>query len=496
MRRTRRTGLATLALTAALLAGACSSDDGGGASGGSSGTGGEGAAVDLPPCPVDALDGATGPVDVTVWHSYTAVTEETLLAMADDYNASQDQVRVTIENQSSYEELWRKYQQGIASNQLPTIAIPDDTVTRQIIDSQTILPAQSCIDATDYDVSQLLDVSRSYYTLDGVLYPSSLNSSAPLLYYNKNHFRKAGLDPETTPGTLDEVREYAQQIKDAGVVDTPVVLNLSPAIVENFLTGAGIPIVDNDNGRGDGETTESTFADERTVELLTWIQDMVADGLLEVVPPIDNQFEHYLAMANQSASMTIETSTAATSVEAFLGGDLDLGSLPDEAAGASDEGVDLEALDIGAGQNPGIDAPGQVQMGGGAWYITLAGTDEQQAAAWDFLSWFNEPAQQARWSAEGSYLPYNTGALDEPVLQEAWTGSLSGQWLALAYDELSTGVDPDFPGPLIGPYEQIRAAEREAIDQVVFADGDPATIAQDTQDTATEALQQYQDENF
>lgn len=489
----RRSRLTILAITGSVLLAACGGGDDGGSSDGTSGQ----AAGDLPPCPVEALEAATGPVEVTVWHSYTAVTEETLNAMAADYNASQDKVKVTIENQSSYEELWRKYQQGIASNQLPTIAIPDDTVTRQIIDSQTVLPAQSCIDATDYDVDQLLEVSRSYYTIDDVLYPASLNTSAALLYYNKNHFRKAGLDPATTPGTLDELREYAQQIKDAGVVDTPIVLNLSPSIIEMFLTGAGIPVVDNDNGRGGGDTTASTFADERTVELLTWMQDMVDDGLLTIVPPIDNQFEHYLAMANQSASMTIETSTAATSVEAFLAGDLQAADLPTDAEGAADDAdVDLETLDIGAGKVPGIDEPGQLQMGGGAWYITLAGTDEQQAAAWDFLSWFNEPAQQARWSAEGSYLPYNTKALDEPVLQEAWTTTKSGQWLALAYDELATGIDPDFPGPLIGPYEQFRAAQREAVDTIVFADGDPAAAAQDVQDTTTAAIEQYNDESF
>lgn len=487
----RRTRLTALALATALVLAACGGGDGGGGGGGDSASG------ELPECPVDALDGATTPVEVTVWHSYTAVTEETLLAMADDYNASQDRVRVVIQNQSSYEELWRKYQAGIASGQLPGIAIPDETTLRQIVDSQTILPAQSCIDATGYDVEQLLEQSRSYYTLDGVLYPASLNTSAPLLYYNKNHFRRAGLDPETTPGDLEEVREYAQAIADAGVVDTPVVLNLSPAIVENFLTGAGVAVVDNDNGRGGGETTASTYADERTVELLTWVQEMVDDGLLLVVPPIDNQFEHYLAMANQNASMTIETSTAATSVQAFLSGDLQAADLPSDAEGAADEAdVDLEALDIGAGLVPGIDEPGRLQMGGGAWYITNTSPPEVQAAAWDFLTWFNEPAQQARWSAEGSYLPYNTGALDEPVLEEAWSTTKAGQWLALAYEELSTGVDPDLPGPLLGPYEQLRAAEREAIDALVFGDGDPAALAQEVQDRTTEAIEQYNQENF
>ena len=45
-----------------------------------------------------------------------------------------------------------------------------------------------------------------------------MNLSGALLYYNKGHFRQAGLDARTTPKTLDEVREYAEKIKDADIV--------------------------------------------------------------------------------------------------------------------------------------------------------------------------------------------------------------------------------------------------------------------------------------
>ena len=44
-----------------------------------------------------------------------------------------------------------------------------------------------------------------------------------LLYYNRNHFRRAGLDPDTTPQTFAEVRADAEKIKAAGIVDKPFV---------------------------------------------------------------------------------------------------------------------------------------------------------------------------------------------------------------------------------------------------------------------------------
>ena len=123
---------------------------------------------------------------------------------------------------------------------------------------------------------------------------------------------KAGLDAETTPGTLDEVREYAQTIKDAGVVETPVILKVGPPLIEMWLTGAGQPLVNNDNGRGDGDTDEAAFDTDTTVGLYTWVQEMEADGLLTVLADVPGEIGQYLALAQQTASMTIETSTPAT----------------------------------------------------------------------------------------------------------------------------------------------------------------------------------------
>lgn len=482
---------AAAGLAAALVLAAC----GGGSEGEGGGGGSEGAAGELPECPLDALDAADGPVEVTVWHFLSGKTSEALEQLAAEYNDSQDQVVVKVESQgTNNDELWQKYRAGIGDGDLPAIAITDDTVTVDIVDSGTVLPAQSCIEAADVDMAPFLEAGSAYYTIDDVLYPASLNLSSALLYYNRGHFQRAGLDPSTAPTTLAEVREHAQAIKDAGVVSTPVVLKVGPPLIEMWLTGVGQPIVDNDNGRGDGDTSEAAFDTDTTVELYQWFADMHADGLLQVVPDAPGQIGQYTAMATQTASMTIETSTAATSIEAFLGGDTSV------AEGAADdvdpESVDVTQLDIAAAAVPGISEPGQLQMGGGAWYITNTTPPEVQAAAWDFITFFNSVPSQVTWNLVGSYLPYNTEAVDDPELQERWTTTLSGQWLALAYDELETGVDPDFPGPLMGPYDEFRVAIRDSVDAMIFAGESPEAVVSTAADETTEALQRYLDENF
>ena len=80
--RNRILRLLALLMVGALVAVACGGDSGESA-------GGDGAE-----CPVDALDDADGPVEVTLWHTYVGLTSETLNTIADEYNASQDKVKV------------------------------------------------------------------------------------------------------------------------------------------------------------------------------------------------------------------------------------------------------------------------------------------------------------------------------------------------------------------------------------------------------------------
>ena len=483
-----RTRVVAAGLFLAVLATAC----GGGSSSSDGGSGGTTASA-LPECPVHALDNVTTPVEVTLWHFLSGETGETLKSLVADYNASQTKVKVVVESQgTSNDEIFRKYQAGIKNNDLPGIAVLDDTVTQQMIDSKTVLPAQSCIDADHVDMSAYLQSGRDYYTVDGVLWPASINLSGALLYYNKGHFRKAGLDPESTPKTLDEVRQYAQKIKDAGVVDKPVALKVNSPMIEMWLTGAGSPVVNNDNGRGSGTTDQAALDNQVTVDLYTWIKSMSDDGLLDVIPDTQGQIGQYLAMAQAKSSMTIETSTAATTVEKFLGGKLD----PSSVGGGSLAPVEANALDIGAGAVPGISEPGQLGGGGGAWYITSTTPPEVQAGAWDFMKYFNSLDSQVTWNTRASYLPYLNAAATDPRVVADWTTTLSGRWLALAYDELTHGIDPNFPGPLMGPYEQFRKAIRASIDGMVFGGKAPADVVKQASDETTAALDQYQRENF
>lgn len=483
-RHRRGTVLAAGALAVATLAAACSS---GGSGSGSGDQATDGAS--LPTCPVKALDSTTQPVEVTVWHTQAAKNLETLQALADQYNAAQAKVKVVLQSQGTdYQELQRKFNAAVPSKQLPGLLMVDDTFTQSMADSGVILPAQACVNADGYDLAPFAKTARDYYTIRGTLWPASANLGNVLLFYNKDHFRKAGLDPDKPPTTLAELRADAEKIKAAGIVETPLVHEFSSWKTEFWLTGARSSMVNNDDGRGSGTTDKATLAgNPEATELFTWFKGMQDAGLLLAIPNTPGQINQYLAMAQQKASMLVESSSAATSIEAFLGGEkVDTGN------GSSDQlnTVNVSGLDLSAGPFPALKNPGKTQMGGSAWYMTNTTKPEVQAAAWDFMKFMNTPTAQAKMFTGGSYLPYNTKAADEPSVQQAFTTTLSGRWLKLAYDQV-LAIDPSFPGPLIGPYDEFREAVKKSQDKLIFDKASPADALNQAQSDVDTALQRY-----
>jgi sn-glycerol 3-phosphate transport system substrate-binding protein len=473
----RRPGPARLiavVLGMALVAAACGSDDGGteGASGGNGGADGSA-------CPVGAHLDAEGRTEVTIWHGWVGLTKRTIESIVDEYNASQDAVTVRAEAQGNYEEMLAKFETAVGDPAtLPDVIASEDTTLRFMVDSGMVVPAQACIDADDdaqdfYE--DMLPAVTAAYTVEDTLWPASFNVSAPVLYANLSHLQQAGLPAAELPQTLDDMRAYAEAIRDAGIegVQEPLVARLDSWYVEHLLTGSQEPIVDADNGRS-GVAENSEFDNETTREIYAWFKSMYDDGLMKAIPYSD-AYGQLFAMALGQSSILIDTSTAITSVNGAIEG-----TLTNEELGAEDldfdlSNIQLDDLEIGVGLNPGFEAAGRGQIGGGAWFMVDRGDDAVTAATWDFMKFFNETQQQVRWTLDGSYLPASESARQDPELLEEFESTRRGRWLAVAADSLEQ-LDPEFPGPVIGPYNQLRASVRNSLEELTLAGGDPDEI--------------------
>ncbi|MHB1137735.1 MAG: extracellular solute-binding protein [Microthrixaceae bacterium] len=484
-----------LVVVVSLFAAAC----GGGSDGDAAGDGDDGAGggADAELCPVDALEDADGPIEITAWHAWVGKTATTLEQIANDYNASQDRVVVKVESQGTYEEMLKKYEDSLADPaSLPDIVMNVDTATQFMIDSGTVIPAAACL-AADPDAQatydDILPAVTAAYTVEDVLWPAAFSVSEPVLYTNNNHMVAAGLDPADPPANLEELRAAAEAIKAANLqgVGEPLVLRMDSWYLEHWLTGDQIPIVDEDNGRS-GLATTAELTSPETQEIFDWFKAMHDDGLLKAVP-YANPYDQLFAMALQSSSMLIDTSTAITTVDAAISG-----TLTNESIGAVDLPINLadfsfDSLSIGVGLNPGLTSAGQGQIGGAAWYVVDSGDAASIAATWDFVQFSNETPQQVMWTLEGSYLPISTSARQDPAIEAEFTSTRRGQWLAVAADGLEL-LDAGFPGPVVGPYNQFREIYRNALEQVTLGGAETAPLVEESNAAFQTELEQYASE--
>ncbi|MBK9180163.1 MAG: ABC transporter substrate-binding protein [Acidimicrobiales bacterium] len=458
-----------------LVAAACSGDDddGGGSSGTETTEGGGGDSA-LPECPVDALESASGPVSIDFWWGVPGgEVSTTIQALVDRYNAAQDTVQVNLVLNNSYDENLDKYRAASPGDR-PEIIQLEDTATQLMIDSQTTLPVQSCIEASGYDTSDYLPRLLAYYTVEDVMWPMVYNVSNPILYYNKLVFERAGLDPDVAPTTFDELRQMSQQIVDSGAASYGLSFGITPwEWVEQQFAISGELYVNEENGRA-ARATEALFDNELGVGVVQWLNDMVDDGLAINVGLNVNGQDNLLKLVDQQepSAMTINTTAALATVfsvaESTYPDTVKVGIAPLPAYGTVDGGV---------------------MVGGGALWMVADKSAEEIAASWDFIQWLNDPVNHADFSVGTGYIPIRESEIEEPVIQEAWGARPE---FRVAYDQLVEGaLNPGSAGPVIGPYRQIRDAMQQNLERVFAGQMTPEEMMAATKAQADTDLADY-----
>jgi len=425
----------------------------------------------LPKCPLAALKKAKKPVEITFWHSMARDNETTLQKLTDEFNSSQSDVHVKLVNQTTYRDTLDKYIAGLSTGDLPDLVQIEDTGLQQMIDTQSVLPAQSCVKADHYDLSDHIKRVTDYYTVKGTLWPMPFNVSNPIFLYNKKAFSKAGLDPNKPPSTFDEVIADAKKLKSSGAVSKAGMgLKLDAWHLEQWTAMAGKTYVNNGNGRK-SRATAMTINNPAGVKVFTWLSDMVNGGLA-ITNPADGQssFDNLLGIGNGLYGMTIDTSAVLGTVRSVLAS----GQYPN--------------VDIGVGPMPGPTGGGHL-VGGAALYISNKSKPEKQAAAWEYAKFLNTSKAQVEWAVGTGYVPILTSAASSPEIKQLWA---SEPGYKVAYDQITNGVNNiATAGPVIGDYQGVRDAVLAA-ENSMFSDGvKPKAALKKAQQDADAAIQDY-----
>src|SRR5258708_37398177 len=216
-----------------------------------------------------------------------------------------------------------------------------------MIDSKKVTRMQKFTEQ-DKSTPDLEPIIANYFTINKKLYSMPLNSSMPILYYNKDAFQAAGLDPNSPPQTLDDIRAAAQKLTKKDASGQITQYGFGAAIygwfLEQFAARADVETCNNGNGR-DKNATKLLSDSTQLVKVMDWWRQMVADGLaLNTGRPTANMQTAFKA---GRVAITLEST-------GFLGG-----------------GVNGSKVQVGTGCYPRSErtAPGRPVAGRGSLWI-------------------------------------------------------------------------------------------------------------------------------
>lgn len=380
---------------------------------------------------------ADGKTEVVFWHAMSGDLETALNNQVDDFNASQDDYEVKPIFQGTYEEALTKFNAVAGSADAPAIMQTFEVGTKYMIDTNKITPVQEFIDKENFDTSVWEENILSYYQVDGTQYSMPFNSSTPVLIYNKDAFKQAGLDPEKAPRTYDELKQAAKALTGDGQTGFTI-LNYG-WFFEQLVAAQGGLYVDNDNGRS-GTPTKAVFDGEEGQNAFNLIKDMYDENTFLNVG--QNWDDMRAAFQSGNVAMYLDSSAGVRTV------------------------VDNAPFDVGVSYLPvpnEADREGVV-IGGASLWMGDGIADETKQGAWEFMKFAASKEAQAKWHVETGYFAINPDAYNEPIVEDVWT---EYPQLKVTVDQLSeTKTSPATQGALISSFPQSRQSVVNAMESL------------------------------
>jgi len=192
------------------------------------------------------------PIELQWWHAMTSVNGDRINKIAADFNAMQSDYKVTPVFKGSYAETMTAAIAAYRAGNAPAIVQVFEVGTATMMAAKgAIKPVyQLMADASEpFDPNSYLPAVTAYYsTVDGKMLSLPFNSSTPVVYWSKDAFKKAGLDPEKPPKTWPETFDAAKKLRAAGLPCGFTSAWVSWVQIENFSAWHNIPLATKANG--------------------------------------------------------------------------------------------------------------------------------------------------------------------------------------------------------------------------------------------------------
>ena len=330
--------------------------------------------------------------EINWWHAHGGRLGEKVNAIAAGFNKSQGDYKLVATYKGNYADTMTA---GIAAFRAKT---PPHFLQVFEVGTASMMAAKGAIkpvyemmaeSGLPFDPNVYLPTVTGYYTTgEGKMLSMPFNSSTPVLYYNKEAFKKAGLDPNKPPKTWPEVADYARKLVKAGYPAGFSTAWISWIQIENFSAWHNVPIGTKANGFG-GLDTKFVFNSPLHVKHIQQLADWQKEKIFI-----------YGGRRNLGNAK-------------FSSGEVAM--YTESSAGYAGFKKTCK-FDFGTSMLPyWPDAPGAPQntiIGGASLWVMAGHSPEEYKGVATFFTYLSSPAVQADWHQFTGYLPITMAAYE------------------------------------------------------------------------------------
>lgn len=331
---------------------------------------------------------------VIFWHSMAGDLKAVLETLVDEFNHGRKEHRIVLRYQGEYGQLKNKITSALRAESPPDIAQMYEAWTSYYNGEkgrEALLPLNDFIerDKAELNRDDIYPVMLADNTWDGKVYSFPFNKSFPCLFYNRELFRRAGLDPEKPPETWDQFVEYGKKLcqdtNNDGKIDSwGWAFNVDPWIFNCLVLQNGGTLADGDTGIHPLNSPEMLGA---VKFYLSAIEGPQAFAYRTNGREFQNDF------ISQRVAMIITTCVSKSFMIDQLGFEWAMAPMPQGK----------KKVSIMSGTNIGIFA---------------ASPKKKQEVAWQFIKHFTSPRSQAIWAMRTAYVPVRRSAVDSPEFKK------------------------------------------------------------------------------
>lgn len=387
-------------------------------------------------------------VQVQWWHAMGGELGTLLEQVATTFNESQDQYEVVPSFRGTYAEAMTGAITAFRAGEQPHIVQVFEVGTGTMMAAEgAIYPIYQLMADTNrtFDPAAYLPTIVGYYTdPQGNMLSFPFNSSTPIMYYNKDVFEAAGLDPESPPKTWAEMEAASVKIVESGAASCGFTTSW-PAwlMLENFTAWHNIPMATQENGFA-GFDTEFNF----NVEL------------------VSNHWDNLKKWQDAGAFKWGGPGPGPDAAPLFYSGECAMFF----GSSASRAGVlNNTDFEVGFGMQPYYDtvegAPQNTIIGGATLWVLQGHEDAEYEAVSAFFEYLSQPEVQAKWHQDTGYLPITQASYDL-TREQGYYEANPGSETALQQMTLNEPTE-NSKGIRFGNYVQIRDIVSEEMEAVM-----------------------------